>query len=185
MQAAITWSEEEETQLPIDLKHSTSVLVVNADAEHGSSTLTLEKLQEAIQRMSSRQEELYQAVHGNIRVHPQQSHPKRQPLKDSDRRYICYSFGESGHISRRCPQGVEAAVVPDQSRRSASTADTNAANAPAGTSATISGPSMIRSRSAEWTDGATETLKGGAFGDCLKSDVKEAGVKTACLLDTG
>lgn len=44
---------------------------------------------------------------------------------------------------------------------------------------------MIRSHIAEWTDKATETLKNGAFGDCLTIEVRIAGVKTNCLLDTG
>lgn len=43
MQAAITWAEEEETQMPNNPKPSIHVRVVNADAEQASSTLTLEK----------------------------------------------------------------------------------------------------------------------------------------------
>lgn len=185
MQDAITWSEEEETQVQSNVKPSTRVRVVNADSEPVASTLTLEKLHEAIQRIAARQEELYQTMHGNSRVRPQQSHPKRQPLKDKDGRYICYSCGEPGHTSRRCPKNTEAANVSDQSQRYPGTADTNAASVQAGTSATNSGPSMIRGHTAEWTDEATETLKEGAFGECLTIDVKIAGVKTDCLLDTG
>ncbi|XP_051549719.1 uncharacterized protein LOC127438277 [Myxocyprinus asiaticus] len=94
MQAAITWSEEEETQVQNYPKPSTRVRVVNADAEQTSSTLTLEKLHAAIQKIAAHQEELYQTVHGNSRVWLQQNHPKRQPLRDSDGRYICYSCGD-------------------------------------------------------------------------------------------
>ncbi|KAK3536658.1 hypothetical protein QTP86_015450, partial [Hemibagrus guttatus] len=88
MQAAITWSEEEETQTANNQKTSTRVRVVNADAEQASSMLNLEKLHEAIQKIAARQEQLYQTVHDNNRVQLQPSHPRKQPLKDSDGRYV-------------------------------------------------------------------------------------------------
>lgn len=185
MQAAITWAEEEETQTPDIPKPSPRVRAVSADAEQASSTLTLEKLHEAIQKIAARQDELYQAVHGNSRLQFQQSRPKRQPLKDSDGRYICYSCGEPGHTSRRCPQGTDAATVTDRARHSTGVPGTNTGNIPTSTAQTSPGPSMIRSHTAEWTDEVTETLKSGAFGDCLTVEVRIAGVKTSCLLDTG
>ncbi|KAJ8005431.1 hypothetical protein DPEC_G00146580 [Dallia pectoralis] len=185
MQAAITWAEEEESQMLDIPKPSTRVRVVSADAEQASSTLTLEKLHEAIQKIATRQDELYQAVHGNGRVQFQQNRPKRQPLRDNDGRYICYSCGEPGHTSRRCSLGVEAAKVTDQSRRSTGMAGTNIGSVPSSTAQTSPGPSMIRSHTAEWTDEVSETLKSGAFGDCLTVEVRIAGVKTNCLLDTG
>lgn len=86
MQAAITWSEEEETQTS---RSSTCARgVVNA-AQDAPSALSLKKLHEAIQKIAARQEELYQAVYGKERNKPQQSRPKSQPLKDSEGRYIC------------------------------------------------------------------------------------------------
>lgn len=185
MQAAITWAEEEETQTPDIPKHSPRVRVVSADAEHGSSTLTLEKLHEAIQKIAARQDELYQAVHSNSRVRFQQSRPKRPPLKDSEGRYICYSCGEPGHTSRHCPQSIEAATVTDQFQRSTGAPGTNVRIVPSSTAQTSTGPSMIRSHTAEWSDDVTEKLKSGAFGDCLTVEVRIAGVKTNCLLDTG
>lgn len=185
MQAAITWAEEEETQMPDISKPSPRVRVVSAEAEQASSSLTLEKLHEAIQKIAAKQEELYQAVHGNSRVQFQQSRPKRQPLKDSDGRYICYSCGEPGHTSRYCSQGAEPATVTDRSRRSTQVPGTNIGNVPTVPVQNSPGPSMIRSHTAEWTDKATDTLKNGAFGDCLTIEVKIAGVETNCLLDTG
>ncbi|XP_046717404.1 uncharacterized protein LOC124393547 [Silurus meridionalis] len=48
------------------------------------------------------------------------------------------------------------------------------------------GPSLIRCHTAEWmADDTAEKLKDSAFGDCLVVDVKIAGVRTKCLLDTG
>ncbi|KAJ8016012.1 hypothetical protein DPEC_G00002700 [Dallia pectoralis] len=136
MQAAITWAEEEESQMLDIPKPSTRVRVVSADAEQASSTLTLEKLHEAIQKIATRQDELYQAVHGNGRAQFPQNRPKRQPLKDNDGRYICYSCGEPGHTSRRCSLGVEAAKVTDQSRSSTGMAGTNIGSVPSSTAQT-------------------------------------------------
>ncbi|KAG1926094.1 interleukin-1 receptor accessory protein-like 1-A [Pimephales promelas] len=58
--------------------------------------------------------------------------------------------------------------------------------ASSGDNAGNSGPSVIRSYTADWNaDIAPETLRDSAFGDCLTVDVKIAGVPTKCLLDTG
>ncbi|KAL1255612.1 hypothetical protein QQF64_013673 [Cirrhinus molitorella] len=59
MQAAITWSKEEETQTANSQKPSTCVRVVIVDVDQASSTLTLEKLHEAAQEIVAHQEELY------------------------------------------------------------------------------------------------------------------------------
>lgn len=88
MQAAITWSEEEETQTSRSSTRARGV-VNAAAAQDAPSALSLEKLHEAIQKIAARQEELYQAVYGKERNKPQQSRPKSQPLKDSEGRYIC------------------------------------------------------------------------------------------------
>lgn len=74
-------------------------------------------------------------------------------------------------------------VHSDQSRRSTGMVETNMGNVPTSMTQASSGPSMIRSHITEWTDEAT--LKNGAFGDCLTIEVRIAGVKTDCLLDTG
>lgn len=60
MQAAITWSEEEEAQPSSNVRPSTRARgVVNAAAaQDAPSTLSLEKLHEAIQKIAARQEEL-------------------------------------------------------------------------------------------------------------------------------
>lgn len=45
---------------------------------------------------------------------------------------------------------------------------------------------MIRCHTAEWlADETAEKPKDSDFGDCLTLEVKIAGVKTKCLLDTG
>lgn len=181
MQAAITWSEEEETQTSRSSTRARGV-VNAAAAQDAPSALSLEKLHEAIQKIPARQEELYQAVHGKGRNKPQQSRPKSQPLKDSEGRYICYSCGEPGHTSRYCPQGgkLRGPVPPQHTVESDTETDTGGAvqKGP--------GPSLIRCHTAEWlADETAEKLKNSAFGDCLAIEVKIAGVKTKCLLDTG
>ncbi|KAL1281026.1 hypothetical protein QQF64_015626 [Cirrhinus molitorella] len=110
MQAAITWSEEEKAQPPSNVRSSTRARgeVNAAAAQDAPSTLSLEKLYEEIQKIAARQEELYQVVHAKEMNRLQQSRPKKQPLKDSKGRYICYSCGEPGHTSRHCPQGGKA-----------------------------------------------------------------------------
>ncbi len=98
-----------------------------------------------------------------------------QPLKESDGQYICYSYGEPGHTSRCCSQS-EAAKVSDRLRCPIGTAETNIINIAA--SISQPGPSMIRSHTAESTEGVTEALNRGAFWDCLTIEVSIAGVKT-------
>ncbi len=107
IQAGITWSEEEEAQPSSNVRPSSHARgVVNAAAaEDAPSTLSLEKLHEAIQKIAARQEELYKVVHAKERNRTQQSRPMKQLLKDSEDRYICYSCGEHGHTSHYCSQG--------------------------------------------------------------------------------
>ncbi len=150
-----------------------------------SSPLTLEKLHEAIEKIAARQEELYKIVHSQGRA---DSHPgamRRQPLKNSEGEYICYTCGEPGHTSRRCGQNKELknrGAAPSQSAgvtevsRGASSSDIMITN----------GPSVVRSHMADWNaEGVPQTVRDSAFGDCLTVDVKIAGVPTRCLLDTG
>ncbi len=73
MQEAITWSEEEEVQVPSNLRTSTrSCGVVHATTatESSSAPLTLESLHEAIQQIAARQEELFQMVNSKEKVKP-------------------------------------------------------------------------------------------------------------------
>lgn len=187
MQAAITWSEEEEVQTSCSMRSSTrSRAVVNAAAAtaDSSSALTLEVLHEAIQKIAARQEELYQVVHSQERAKFQQRKPRREPLKDSEGRYVCYTCREPGHTSRHCPNGEERkdrAVSPKR------VVETSAAAAKSQTCMQKSqDSSVIWSRTAQTvTQGVSGNLKRNAFGDCLTIEVTIAGVKINCLLDTG
>ncbi len=63
MQEAITWSEEEEVQVPSNLRTSSrsrGVVHATTATESSSAPLTLESLHEAIQQIAARQEELFQ-----------------------------------------------------------------------------------------------------------------------------
>ncbi|XP_042624230.1 uncharacterized protein cuzd1.1 [Cyprinus carpio] len=187
MQAAITWSEEEKAQPSSNVRPSTRARgVVNAAAaQDAPSTMSLEKLHEAIQKIAARQEELYQIVHAKERDRPQQSRPKNQPLKDSEGRYICYSCGEPGHTSRYCTQGGKPGRGPAPSQCIVESAEVTERDS-GGAVQKSPGPSLIRCHTAEWlADETAEKLKDSAFGDCLAVEVKIAGVKTKCLLDTG
>ncbi len=188
MQDAITWSEEEEAQsegslkTPVRARAAVHTTVATGDS---SSSLTLEKLQEAIEKIAARQEELYRIVHGQGRVKPQPAGTRRQPLKNSDGQYICYTCGEPGHTSRYCGQherlnnkGAASSQMAEVTEALSGVLSSDLAN--------TYGPSVIRSHKADWkVDIVPGTLKEGAFGDCLTVDVKIAGVPTTCLLDTG
>ncbi len=102
MQEAITWSEEEEVQVPSNLRTSTrsrGVVHATTATESSSAPLTLESLHEAIQQIAARQEELFQMVNSKEKVKPlaKESKTKSTPLKDSEGRYICYTCGKPGH----------------------------------------------------------------------------------------
>lgn len=106
MQAAITWSEEEE-EGPTAARGTVRGAVNAAAAEEASSPLTLTSLYEAIQNLAARQEELYKAVHGREQaVMP--TRPARPPLRDDEGRLICYSCNKPGHTSRKCRQSKPA-----------------------------------------------------------------------------
>lgn len=187
MQAAITWSEEEEAQPSSNVRSSTRARgVVNAAAaQDAPSTLSLETLHEAIQKIAASQEELYQVVHAKERDRLQQGRPKKQPLKDSEGRYTCYSCGESGHTSRYCPQGGKSGRRPAPPQCSVDATEVVERDL-GGAVQKNPGFSLIRCHTAEWlADETAEKLKDSAFGDCLTVEVTIAGVKTKCLLDTG
>ncbi|RXN16347.1 Transposon Ty3-I Gag-Pol poly [Labeo rohita] len=188
MQDAITWSEEEEAQpegnlkTPVRARGAVQTTVATGD---NSSPLTLEKLHEAIKKIAARQEELYKIVHDQGRFDLQPGVVRRQPLKNSEGKYVCYTCGEPGHTSRRCGQRKE---LSDRGAASSQMPGVTEASrgVSSGDLAGTSGPSVIRSHTADWnTDAVPETLRERAFGDCLTVDVIIAGVPTRCLLDTG
>uniref|UniRef100_A0A3B1JKD5 Gypsy retrotransposon integrase-like protein 1 n=1 Tax=Astyanax mexicanus TaxID=7994 RepID=A0A3B1JKD5_ASTMX len=186
MQAAITWSEEEEVQASCSMRSSSrSRGTVNAAAatEDSSPALTLEKLHEAIQKIAARQEELYQVVHGQENTKLHQRRPRKAPLKDSEGRYVCYTCREPGHTSRYCPHEEEqSGPVPSKHVTEASAATSRTSSNMQNGKDT----SVVWSRAAETlTQGVSNTLGKNAFGDCLTIEIKIAGVKTSCLLDTG
>ncbi len=81
MQDAITCSEEEEAQsegslkTPVRARAAVHTTVATGDS---SSALMLEKLQEAIEKIAARQEELYRIVHSQGRVKPQPAGTRKQ-----------------------------------------------------------------------------------------------------------
>lgn len=188
MQAAITWSEEEEVQnssctttgpRPRVAMHAATA------ADSAASPLTMETLSEAIKKIAARQDELYEAFHSANRSYSAGRPPKRTPLKNNDGQYICYACGESGHTKKWCPQrGTEARAPaprhpgpPDRSTPGMSSAET-APRPP--------GPPTIGSQTAEFvTDTTNKALKESAFGDCWTVELTISGVKTTCLWDTG
>ncbi len=186
MQEAITWSEEEEVQVPSNLRTNTrsrGVVHATTATESSSAPLTLESLHEAIQQIAARQEELFQMVNSKEKVKPlaKEGKTKSTPLKDSEGRYICYTCGKPGHTSRRCHQSREnSSRVQSYTAEMEKTADqdTSVLESP--------GPSVIRSHTADCdTENVSKSLCESAFGDCLTIDVKIAGIRTTCLLDTG
>ncbi len=187
MQDAITWSEEEEAQPegilkpPVRARAAVHTTVATGDS---SSPLTLEKLHEAIEKIAARQEELYKIVHSQGRAESNPGAMRRQPLKNSEGEYICYTCGEPGHTSRRCGRNKEL-----KNRGSAPSKSAGATEVSRGASSSdiinTNGPSVVRSHTADWkAEEIPQTVRDSAFGDCLTVDVKIAGVPTRCLLDT-
>lgn len=73
MQEAITWSEEEEVQVPTTSKssiRSRGAVHATTATENTLTPLTLEKLHEAIQQIAARQKELFQMVTNQEKVKP-------------------------------------------------------------------------------------------------------------------
>lgn len=62
MQMAIDWSEEEEAPTPAGSKNSSRGVVSAAAAEEKGLQLTLQALQESIQKLGVNQEKLFQAM---------------------------------------------------------------------------------------------------------------------------
>ncbi|KAL2086783.1 hypothetical protein ACEWY4_017842 [Coilia grayii] len=109
MQDAISWSEEEEARALDGMRSSSrskGVVHVAAAAEGSKSPLTMEMMHEAIQKIATRQDELFQMLNSRGRGMP----PGRDgtmngpPLKDEEGKFICYTCNEPGHTSRHCPQ---------------------------------------------------------------------------------
>lgn len=183
MEEAIAWSEEEEATSTDSIRSSSrSRGVVNAAkaAEEPPSPLTMEKLHEAIQRIASRQDELFQMVNNRGR----DGKMRNPPLKNDEGKLICYTCNEPGHTSRRCSHnsGITGPVPPPPQ---ADTLSGAARHSTGGTGQQGPGLSIITSQLAGQSRSLSVVPNDGAFGDCLVVDVKIAGVNTKCLLDTG
>ncbi|XP_076843062.1 uncharacterized protein LOC143487779 [Brachyhypopomus gauderio] len=187
MQAAITWSEEEEVPASSGTRSSSrSRGVVNAAAATAgaSPTLTLEMLHEAIEKIAARQEELYEVVHSQEKAKLQQKRPRKLPLKDSEGRYVCYTCREPGHTSRYCPRSEEVKNHAAQPKQGEATGEAAVRSPQVRQNSQDS--SVVWSRTGKTvSQEVPSTLRENAFGDCLTIEVKIAGVKTNCLLDTG
>ncbi|KAJ8346843.1 hypothetical protein SKAU_G00282440 [Synaphobranchus kaupii] len=186
MQTAITWSEEEEVPAatPSGGASRTRGVVNAATAKDVPPPCTLESLHEALQKLATRQEELFKAVQATEREQPLESRARRPPLKDKDGQFICYTCGQPGHTSRGCRQnrGAEYRTMPTKPNTGGSARE----GGPASDVKRVPGPSMVSSRKAEWAKGEdSRPLRGKAFGDCLTIEVTIGGIKTNCVLDTG
>lgn len=185
LQDAISWSEEEEYQAVEGMRSSSrSKGVVNVAAATGESPsqLTMEMLHDTMQRIATRQDELYRMMgtRGHGAPPEREGKARNPPLRDEAGQYICYTCNEPGHTSKRCPLNRGATGLTRPPPR-----QDGPPGAVGGNSESIRpGPSSpaVRSHRATQPSGA---LKGGAFGNCLTVGVMIAGVLTECLLDTG
>ncbi|KAL2086778.1 hypothetical protein ACEWY4_017837 [Coilia grayii] len=184
MQDAISWSEEEEARALDGMRSSSrskGVVHVAAAAEGSKSPLTMEMMHEAIQKIATRQDELFQMLNSRGRGMP----PGRDgtmngpPLKDEEGKFICYTCNEPGHTSRHCPQKrvptSPAPLLPV----------TEESSGAAGMGQKGPGVSIVTSHLARQSTDVSSGSNQSAFGDCLAVDVRIAGVRTKCLLDTG
>ena len=106
MQAAITWSEEEEAQTPSSARnsfHSKGVVNVAAGTGDSTSQLMMEMLHEAIKKIAIRQDELFQIVHSKERVTPQvgENKVKTYTCSKSGHRLHYILFGRCFYTKRR------------------------------------------------------------------------------------
>lgn len=177
MQAAIDWSEEEETSQALRDKSHARGAVTTVTTEETPSALSLQALHESIQKLAARQEELYRAVQV---AEKRKGRPQRPPQRDEAGQLICYSCGEPGHISRKCIKGQGKQRQATAFTSDMSSGDPGGQAEGAVSTATV-GPIMPTS---VLVAGHSATPSG-AFGNCFTVNVRISGVETCCLLDTG
>ena len=189
MQDAISWSEEEEVQTSDAVQSSSRAKgAVNATRaiDEPSSQLTMEVLHEAIQKIAMRQDELFQMMdhRGTTMKQGRDVKARSPPLKNEEGQFICYTCNEPGHTSRYCPlnRGATGIARPPLRRDGPSGA---VGNNPVGAMHQSPGGPVIRSHFAKQSYNTPQAPSASVFGDCLIVEVKIAGVKTDCLLDTG
>lgn len=180
MQAAIDWSEEEETSQSTRDKSHTRGAVSSVVTEETPPALTLQALHESIQKLAARQEELYRVVRGPEMRNTATGRQQRLPQRDDTGQLICYNCGEPGHISRECRKGQGR-----QRQANASVSDVTSGDHAGQAEGTISTATVgpITPTSVPVTEHRATPM--GAFGNCFTIDVIIDGVKTCCLLDTG
>lgn len=177
-QAAIDWSEEEETLSNASGRSQTRGNVHATQAADSTQTLSLQSLHDSIQRLAARQEQLFKTI--QERPDLQQSRPRKPPLRDEEGRLVCYTCGEAGHTSRFCRRSQ------GERRQTNFIASDVAEMGPTDniTQATVRTTVGSAALAPPYTEGQ-RTERCCAFGNCFMVDVAIDGVKTRCLLDTG
>lgn len=189
MQDAISWSEEEEVQASDVAKSSSRAKgAVNATrvTDEATSQFTTEALHEAIQKIALRQDELFQMMgrRGSSRIQGQDGKARSPPLKNQEGQFICYTCNEPGNMSRCCPLNRGAIGMTRPPFRGDGPSET-AGNNPVRVEHPSPDAPVIRSHLAMQSNNTPGALNESAFGNCLAVEVKIAGVKADCLLDTG